>query len=146
MRKRDGKFACSYRIFTARKGINMYRDKLQEYRKEKGISCKQWEIESGVSSDTISRILHPENIEKDSPRVNTLEKLCAVLGVELWEIFYCGDKSFVDLQAELAALKAERDALLTDNAVLKDRADTLREKIDALKDEIIATHKYYNKI
>jgi transcriptional regulator with XRE-family HTH domain len=99
-----------------------------------------------VSADTISRILHPENLEKDSPRVNTLQDLCAVLGVELWEVFYCGDTSFVDMQAELTALRAERDALLAENAVLKDRADTMHDKIDELKDEIIATHKYYNKL
>jgi transcriptional regulator with XRE-family HTH domain len=136
------------RKFTLTKGENLmiYREKLEEYRRIKGISCKQWAIDSGVSADTISRILHPENLEKDSPRVNTLQDLCAVLGVELWEVFYCGDTSFVDMQAELTALRAERDALLAENAVLKDRADTMHDKIDELKDEIIATHKYYNKL
>lgn len=123
----------------------MYRDRLEEFRKEKGISNKRWSEESGVSIDTISRIIHPEKPEKDSPRVNTLEDLCKVLGVEIWEIFYVGDRSFVSLQAELSNLKAERDALLIENGALKDKVDTLRDKVDSLKDEIIDTHKYYIK-
>lgn len=123
----------------------MYRDKLEEIRKEKGFSSKKWAEESGVSIDTIARVIHPEHPEKDSPRVNTLEDLCRPLGVELWEIFYIGDKSLVSLQAEIANLKAERDALLAENGALKDRVETLRDKVDVLKDEIIATHKYYNQ-
>ena len=123
----------------------MYRDRLEELRKEKNITNKKWSEESGVSIDTIARITHPENPEKDSPRVNTLEDLCKPLGVELWEIFYMGDKSFVSLQAELLALKAERDALLVENGALKDKVETLRDKVDALKDEIIDTHNYYIK-
>ena len=123
----------------------MYRDRLDEIRKEKNISNKKWSEESGVSVDTITRIIHPENPEKDSPRVNTLEDLCKVLGVELWEIFYMGDRSFVSLQAELLSLKAERDALLEENGALKNKVDTLRDKVDSLKDEIIYTHNYYIK-
>lgn len=121
----------------------MYRNRLDEIRKEKNITNKKWSEESGVSIDTINRIIHPENPEKDSPRVNTLEDLCNALGVELWEIFYMGDKSFVSLQAELLSLKAERDALLIENGALKDKVDTLRDKVDNLKDEIIDIHRYY---
>jgi transcriptional regulator with XRE-family HTH domain len=123
----------------------MYRDRLEEIRKEKGISNKKWAEESGVSVDTIDRIIHPENPEKDSPRVNTLENLCKVLGVELWELFYTGDKSLVVLQAEIHSLNAERDALLVENGALKDKVETLRDKVDSLKDEIISTHNYYIK-
>lgn len=123
----------------------MYRDRLEEIRIEKNFTNKRWSEESGVSIDTISRITHPENPDKDSPRVNTLEDLCKPLGVELWEIFYMGDRSFVSLQAELTALKAERDALLEENGALKNKVETLRDKVDALKDEIIHTHNYYIK-
>lgn len=115
----------------------MYRDKLEEIRKEKGFTNKKWSEESGVSLDTIGRIIHPENPEKDSPRVSTLEDLCEPLGVELWEIFYVGDRSFVDLQAELNNLRAERDALLQENGALKDKVETLRDKVDSLTDIII---------
>jgi transcriptional regulator with XRE-family HTH domain len=64
--------------------IAMYRCRLEELRKEKGLTNKKWSEESGVSVDTIARIIHPENPEKDSPRINTLEDLCKPLGVELW--------------------------------------------------------------
>ena len=124
----------------------MYRERLEELRKEKGLSNKKWSEESGVSLDTISRIIHPENPDKDCPKVNTLEDLCRPLGVELWEIFYLGDKSLVSLQAELTALKAERDELLAENAVYKDKVEVLRDKVDTLKDEIIETHKHYNNL
>ncbi len=124
----------------------MYRDKIEEIRKAKGISNKKLSEQSGVSLDTIGRIIHPENPEKDSPRVNTLEDICEALGVELWEIFYIGDRSFVDLQAELTALKTEHDTLIAENAVLKAKVETLRDKVDNLKDNLIATHNYYNKI
>ena len=124
----------------------MYRDKLEEIRKEKHITHKTWSEESGVSIDTISRIIHPQNPEKDSPRVNTLEDLCKVLGVELWEIFYMGDKSLVDLQAEIITLKFERDELIAENGALKDKVESLRDKVDLLKDEIINTHNHYIKI
>ena len=121
----------------------MYRDRLEELRKEKGISNKKWAEESGVSVDTIDRIIHPENPEKDSPRVNTLENLCKVLGIELWELFYTGDKSLVVLQAEIHTLNAERDALLEENGALKNQVDTLGKKVDSLKDNLIETHNYY---
>lgn len=124
----------------------MYRDRLEELRKEKHISYKEWSEESGVSVDTIKRIIHPENPLKDSPKVNTLEDLCKPLGVEIWEIFYLGDKSLVALQAEINSLKAERDALIADNAVLKDKVESLRKKVDSLKDDLIDTHNYYNKL
>ena len=121
----------------------MYRDKLEEIRKEKGLSTKQWSELSEVSVDTINRIRNPEHPEKDSPRVNTLEDLCRPLGVELWEIFYMGDKSLVSLQAEIASLKAERDALIAENGALKNKVDTLRDNVNALKNEIIYMHHHY---
>ena len=119
----------------------MYRNRLDEIRKEKNFTNKKWSEDSGVSIDTIARIIHPENPDKDSPRVNTLEDLCKPLGVELWEIFYTGDKSFVSLQAELTALKAERDALAAENATLKEKVETLRDKVDDLKDELLDLYK-----
>jgi transcriptional regulator with XRE-family HTH domain len=121
----------------------MYRDKLDEIRKEKGFSNKRWAEESGVSIDTLDRIVHPENPEKDSPRVNTLERVCQPLGVELWELFFVGDRSFVAAQAELAAIRAERDALAAENAVLKNEVSTLSIKVDTLKDELIDAQRCY---
>ena len=115
----------------------MYRERLEERRKEKGYSYKKWAEESGVSVDTLDRIVHPENPEKDSPRVNTLEEAIKPFGVELWEIFYMGNTSLVSLQNEINTLRAERDALLVENGALKDRVDTLTTKVDTLKDQMI---------
>ena len=123
----------------------MYRDRLEEIRKEKGLTYKRWAEESGVSIDAIMRLIHPENPEKDSLRVNTLADLCRPLGVELWEIFYIGDRSLVVLQAEINDLKNERDNLIAENGALTAKVDTLRNKVDTLKDEIIDLHNYYNK-
>ena len=119
----------------------MYRCRLEELRKEKGLSYKKWSELSGVSVDTLDRIVHPENPDKDSPKVNTLEDVCKPLGVEVWEIFYLGDRSFVSLQAEIATLKTERDALVAENAILNDKVGTLRDKVDSLKDDLIAALK-----
>jgi transcriptional regulator with XRE-family HTH domain len=123
----------------------MYRDRLDEIRREKGYSTKKWAEESGVSADTLDRIVNPENPEKDSPRVNTLEKAIEPFGVELWELFYTGDKSFVALQAELANLKNERDELIAENAVLKDNVRKLTEKVDFLRDDLVDICKNYMK-
>ena len=123
----------------------MYRDRLEEIRKEKNITHKKWAEESGVSVDTINRITHPENTEKDSPRVNTLEDLCEVLGIELWELFYTGEKSLVLLQAEVDSLKSERDDLVAENGALKKEVELLKNKVSSLKDIVIDTHNYYIK-
>lgn len=123
----------------------MYRSKLEELRKEKNLSIKKWAELSGVSVDTITRVLHPESPTKDAPRISTLEELCRALEVELWEIFYAGDKSLVSLSAEVTTLRAERDALIVENAVKQNTIDTMRDKIDALKDEIIDVHRHYIK-
>ena len=119
----------------------MYRDRLLELQKEKGISTRAWSEQSGVSVDTIGRITNPVNPDKDSPRVNTLEDLCKVLGVELWELFYIGDHSLVAMQAEIATLRAERDELLIQKAVLADRETTLLNEVDSLKNDVIKTQK-----
>lgn len=124
----------------------MYGQRLEELRKEKGLSHKQWSAESGVSIDTIQRITRTEISDKDSAKVNTLEDLCKPLGVELWEIFYVGSTSLVTLQAKITSLKEERDALVAENAILKEKVERLREKNDMLKDTIIDTHNYYIKL
>ena len=121
----------------------MYRDRLEEFRKEKNITHKKWSEDSGVSVDTINRIIHPENPDKDSPRVNTLDDLCDVLGIELWELFYTGEKSLVLLNAEVDSLKKERDDLVAENGALKKEVELLKNKVNSLKDIIIDTHNYY---
>ena len=123
----------------------MYRDRLLELKKKKGITTKEWSEISGVSVDTIKRITSAEHIDKESPRVNTLDDLCKALGVDLWEIFYTGDESFFSLVDELTRVRAERDNAIAENALLKEKVDALRDKVDSLKDEVISIHNYYIK-
>ena len=123
----------------------MWRDRLIEIKEEKGISTKMISERSGLSVETIKRMLNSKHITTDAPRIDTISDVCNALGVELWEIFYIGDKSLVSLQAEITSLKSERDALIAENGALKNKVDTLRDKVDSLKDEIIATHRHYIK-
>lgn len=115
----------------------MYRDRIEEIRIEKGLTLKQLSELSGVSLDTLSRIQHPENPDKDSPRIITLEQICKAFGIELWELFYTGTTSLVALQAEITALKAERDSLIAEVAVQKEKNEQSAIKIDELKDKLI---------
>ena len=121
----------------------MYRCKLEELRKLKGFSYKKWSEESGVSVDTINRIIHPENPDKDSPRINTLEALCKPLGVEVCEVLHSGNCAFASLQTEHTALISAQNELLLENANLRTNNDILRERVESLKDQIIDIHKYY---
>lgn len=123
----------------------MWRDKLLEIKKAKGISTKTMAERSGLPAETITRILTSKNIKTEDPRIHTISIMCDALGVELWEVFYQGDKGLVDLHAEIASLKAEHDALVAENGALKDRVETLRDRVDELKDELIATHNHYTK-
>lgn len=123
----------------------MYRCKLEELRKLKGFSYKKWSEESGVSVDTITRIIHPENPDKDSPRINTLEALCKALNVELCEVLHSGNCAFASLQSENTTLKAAQNELLAENASLQTKNELLRERVESLKDQIIDVHNYYMK-
>ena len=124
----------------------MYSEKLERLRRAKGLTHRQWSDASGVSLDTISLIIHPDHSGKYSPKVNTLEDLCKPLDVALWEVFYVGDHDLPAMASELAALRAERDVLRSDNATLLATAQALKEKIDQLKDELIDTHRHYNNL
>lgn len=123
----------------------MWRERLIEIKKEKGISTKMISEMSGVSIETVNRIFKSNNIKTEAPRIDTIIDVCKALEVEVWEIFYIGDKSFVSLTAEIAALRVERDVLLAENAVQKNKIDTLKDKVETLKDDMLAVHNYYIK-
>ena len=123
----------------------MWRDKFIEIKKQKGVSTQTLADISGLSKDTIKRMLNTTIHQKEGPGIETIATLCSALGIEMWELFYVGDKSFVDLQAELAAMNVERDNLVADNAVLRNQVEELHKKIEELKDELLDTHRYYIK-
>ena len=126
----------------------MWRNQVIEIRKIKAptMSNKTLSELSGVSVDTIGRIFNISIPIKEGPGVETLVAICNALGVEVWELFYTGDKSFVGIQVEYNNLKEAHDALFAENAVLQSEVDRLRIKVDTLKDEIISTHNSYHKL
>ena len=124
----------------------MWRDKLIEIRKAKAMSNKMLADAAKVSQDTITRMFNTSVTIKEGPGIETIVAVCNALGVEVWEIFFTGDKSFVGLQAEYTTLKDERDSLVAENAVLQSENDRLRTKVDTLKDEIINTHNNYHRL
>lgn len=125
----------------------MWRDRIIEIKKEKAMSTKELSERSGISEETITRMLNAKTLKEDSaPRITTLSDICKALGVELWEIFYTGEKSLVLLQGEVEILIAERDSLISDNGALKSEVNRLSKKVDDLKDQIIETHNYYTGI
>ena len=117
----------------------MWRDKIAEIKKEKGISTREISERSGISADTIDRIIKSKSETADMPRIDTLADIVEKgLGAELWEVFYLGDRSLVALNAEVSALRAERDALIAELAVSVESAKALAAKVDALKDELLS--------
>ena len=123
----------------------MYRDRIIELMKEKGYTVKSLSEESGVSYDTIKRITEQGSHDKDSPKVNTLENICKTFGIELWELFYIGEKSLVGLQAEISSIRAERDALIAENAALTERTSRQQERIEGLVDDMLLLFNHCKK-
>jgi len=58
-------------------------DRIRGLLKEKGKTSKSLSEEIGLKEPSLSRILNG----KTEPRIDTLEKIAAGLGVELWELF-----------------------------------------------------------
>ena len=128
----------------------MWRDRIIETRKAKGITIKMMadNTPSHLTVETITRIL---NSQTEDPRIGNVLALGESVGLSPWELFadptaLVAYQSYLTLQAEVDALKAERDAALAENAKLKDKVETLRDKIDNLHDEIIRLHSHYNKL
>ena len=109
-------------------------DNINSIRKAKGITTKMMAERSDQALETIQRILDGTT---ENPRLDTMKRIADALEVELWELFYTGDKNFVSMQNELISLRTERDALVAENAILKDKVETLRDKVDTLKDNLI---------
>ena len=117
-------------------------DNINAIRKEKGITTKMMANRADLPIETVQRILDGTT---ENPRLDTMKRIADALEVELWELFFTGERSFVTMQTELISLRTERDALVAENAVQKDKIDFLKDKVDTLKDEIINTHNYYIK-
>ena len=132
----------------------MWRERIIEAKKAKGISTKTMsELTMHIPERTIIRLL---NGETDNPYVDTVLEVGASVGLTPQEIFsetsfIIGDKDLSTLQAELDVVKAERDLLVTQNAILNDKVVNMERELELLKkdlahkDELIALHSYYKK-
>ena len=111
----------------------MWRDRILEAKKEKGISTKQMAEYAGMTEKTVSSILNGKTQE---PYISTVITLGASVGLSPVEIFT--ETGLVVGNQDFATLQAERDQLAADKAALS-------EKVSELKDEIIELHRYYMK-
>lgn len=118
----------------------MWRDRILQAKREKGITTKYMADYAQMSEKTVARMLSGVNAKK-GPYIDNVIMLGAAVGLTPREIFsetglIVGDESLARLQAEVDQLRAERDELAETNAIL-------RRKVDDLKDELIDTHRYY---
>ena len=137
----------------------MWREKIVDAKKAKGITTKMMSEKVRLPEPTISRILSGKT---ETPRIDTVLDLGAAVGLSPWELFsettsVLGDKNLITLQEELdqsnaalTALRAEFVSLSEEVTDLKVKNVTLQSEIDLLrlnlehKDEIIRLHNRYN--
>lgn len=135
----------------------MWRDRIIEAKKEKGISTKSMAEYAGMTEKTVSAFLHG----KTQPYVGTVITLGEAVGLTPTEIFMetglvVGSQDLASAQAEVERLtneiesvKAERDLLIAENKALSSNVSALTAENNILqvriemKDEIIATHVMY---
>ena len=92
---------------------------------------------SHIPAETITRIL---NKEATDSRLSTVLEIGESVGLAPWELFaepamLVAYQSYLTLQAELDALKAEREALAEENAKLKQSVDKAINEAAALRVE-----------
>ena len=121
----------------------MWRDRILEAQKEKGVSIRFMAEYTQLSEKTVRRMLTDPDC---APYVDNVITLGAAVGLAPRDVFsetgvVVGDQGLSELQAEVDKLKAERDALAAENAVLKDKVESLKDKVDSLKDDLIAALK-----
>ena len=136
----------------------MWRDKINETRKEKNIKIKRISEFSDLSEKTVTRILSGE---AKNPCVDDVISIGAAVGLDTVDLFcdtgtVVGNKSLAELQEEadklakeIELLRAELATANTDNTNLRAQICSLVAENDTLKlkvgfqEEIIETHRYY---
>ena len=132
----------------------MWLDNIKELKKAKGMSSKQIAEKTNLPERTVIRIFSGDT---DNPYVDTLHRIVTVLGGSLDDILadtkvVVGEKNLATLQESVDVITAERDLIISENAMLKEKVTALTTDNEVLKmkimhkDEIIALHNYYNKL
>lgn len=132
----------------------MWRERIVEAKKAKGITTKMMSELSHIPVETITRIL---NEKTDDPRISTVLALGSSVGLSPWELFaeqnaIIAYQSFLTMQLEYDKISAELTSLQAENAMLKGKVCSLSSENDLLrlklehKEEIISLHNYYNKL
>lgn len=132
----------------------MWRERIIETKKAKGISTKMMAEKSRMPAETITRIL---NSKTEFPRIDTVLDLGESVGLSPWELFaeptdVANYQNFWALQEEVNVLKADMEVFSNENAALKSKIAELKTYNERLllelkhKEEIIAIHNYYNKL
>ena len=132
----------------------MWLDKLNELKKEKGLTKKQIADKTGLPERTIIRILAGET---DNPYLTTLIPIVNALGGSLDDIFadtkvVVATETVAELQENVEVANAKKDLVLADYEILKEKYETLVKELDLTKVELaytkklLAVHEYYTKI
>jgi transcriptional regulator with XRE-family HTH domain len=133
---------------------DMWYDRINELKKEKGLTAKQIAEKTKLPERTIARIFSGES---KSPYVDTLHRIAVALGSSLDAILsdtkvVVGSETLATLQDNVDTTKAELELALAENKILQDKVNTLTAEIDLLKlnlmhkEELLAVHNFYNKI
>jgi transcriptional regulator with XRE-family HTH domain len=136
----------------------MWLERIIEEKKSQNITTKTMAIRANLPEDTIARILSGKTRD---PRLETVMRLGASVGLSAWEIFaesgvFVGEQNLAELQGELDSTKTAFEALKAEFTSISEEAADLRIKNAALlaennilqmkldhKDELLALHNYY---
>ena len=123
----------------------MWLDRLKKFKEDSKMSSKQIAEAAHLPVQTVKHIFGGET---ESPRVDTLRQIAAVLNTTLDELFaesctVLSDENMRMLQEEITSLKIANEKMKEDYLKLSAEYSILKEKNEALKDQIIDIHQYY---
>ena len=127
-------------------------DYIRDYRKQKGLSQRQFSALCGVSNGYISMLeegKNPRTNEPIVPSLQTLKKICSVMGISIHELFSVVDdmpismnveQSFIDSEIKLSAHEKAVISAYRDHPEMQNAVDKLlgveHEGTDITKDMI----------
>ena len=89
-------------------------DYIRDYRKQKGISQRQFAAMCGVSNGYISMLeegKNPRTNEPIVPSLQTLKKICAVIGISIHDLISVVDDMPITMKAEQSSVTSDETKL-----------------------------------